>query len=110
MDQPASTLEELIEAQEVAIVSGIDRAIDDLLALVQAMLPGARRALRDGASATAGDREDLEDLRAAVAGLDTMMNDSPTFQLTARPAGAPTPAGGRLMGGHGGSDHPPQQA
>ena len=60
--------------------SRLDRAIDDLLALAQAMLPGARRALRDGASASAGDREDLEDLRAAVAGLDTMMNDSPTFK------------------------------
>ena len=48
---------------------------------VQAMLPGARRALRDGASASAGDREDLEDLRATVSDLDTMMNDSPTFQL-----------------------------
>jgi hypothetical protein len=61
--------------------SSIDRAIDDLLALVQAMLPGARRALRDGASASAGDREDLEDLRSAVAGLDTMMSGSPSFQL-----------------------------
>jgi hypothetical protein len=61
--------------------SSMDRAIDDLLALVQVMLPGARRALRDGDVASAGDREDLEDLRAAVAGLDTMMNDSPTFQL-----------------------------
>jgi hypothetical protein len=61
--------------------SNLDRAIDDMLALVQAMLPGARRALRDGASASAGDREDLEDLRATIADLDTMMNDSPTFQL-----------------------------
>ena len=61
--------------------SSIDRAIDDLLVLIQAMLPGARRALRGGDAATAGDREDLEDLRATIAGLDTMMNDSPTFQL-----------------------------
>jgi hypothetical protein len=59
----------------------MDRAIDDLLALVQVMLPGARRALRDGDVASAGDREDLEDLRATIADLDTMMNDSPTFQL-----------------------------
>ena len=74
-------LERLIEAQEGTSMSNIDRAIDDMLALVQAMLPGARRALRDGASASAGDREDLKDLRSAVAGLDTMMSDSPTFRL-----------------------------
>ena len=61
--------------------SSMDRAIDDLLAPVQVMLPGARRALRDGDVASAGDREDLEDLRATIADLDTMMNDSPTFQL-----------------------------
>ena len=58
--------------------SSMDRAIDDLLALVQVMLPAARRALRDGDVASAGDREDL---RATIADLDTMMNDSPTFQL-----------------------------
>jgi hypothetical protein len=81
MAQQITNLEKLIEAQEAPSTSSIDRAIDDMLALVQAMLPGARRALRDGDGASAGDREDLEDLRAAVAGLDTMMNDSPTFQL-----------------------------
>jgi hypothetical protein len=69
MDQPTS-LEKLIETREVASLSNLDRAIDDMLALVQAMLPGARRALRDGASASAGDREDLDDLRATVADLD----------------------------------------
>ena len=81
MAQQITALERLIEAQEAPSTSNLDRAIDDMLALVQAMLPGARRALRDGASASAGDREDLEDLRATVADLDTMMNDSPTFQL-----------------------------
>jgi hypothetical protein len=79
MGQSSSALENLIETRGVASTSNLDRAIDDMLALVQAMLPGARRALRDGSAASAGDREDLEDLRASVAGLDTMMNDSPTF-------------------------------
>ena len=81
MGQQITNLEKLIEAQEAPSTSSIDRAIDDMLALVQAMLPGARRALRDGDVASAGDREDLEDLRATIADLDTMMNDSPTFQL-----------------------------
>jgi hypothetical protein len=47
MNQPITNLEKLIEAQEVVSTSNLDRAIDDMLALVQAMLPGARRALRD---------------------------------------------------------------
>ena len=81
MGQQITNLEKLIEAQEAPSTSSIDRAIDDMLALVQAMLPGARRALRDGDVASAGDREDLDDLRATIADLDTMMNDSPTFQL-----------------------------
>ena len=79
MGQSSSALEKLIETRGIASTSNLDQAIDDMLALVQAMLPGARRALRDGASATAGDREDLDDLRATVSDLDTMMNDSPTF-------------------------------
>ena len=33
-------LEKLIQAQEAPSTSSIDRAIDDMLALVQAMLPG----------------------------------------------------------------------
>ena len=61
MAQQITNLEKLVEAQEANDASSIDRAIDDLLALVQAMLPGARRALRDGDASTAGDREDLED-------------------------------------------------
>jgi hypothetical protein len=81
MAQQITNLEKLVEAQEANDASSINRAIDDLLALVQAMLPGARRALRDGDASTAGDREDLEDLRSAVAGLDTMMSGSPSFQL-----------------------------
>jgi hypothetical protein len=81
MAQQITNLEKLVEAQEANDASSINRAIDDLLALVQAMLPGARRALRDGDVASAGDREDLDDLRATIADLDTMMNDSPTFQL-----------------------------
>ena len=85
MAQQITALEKLIEAQEAASTSSIDRAIDDMLALAQAMLPGARRALRDGAFASAGDREDLEDLRAAVA--DARYDDErqPDIPTHARP-------------------------
>ena len=52
MDQQITDPEKMIEAREAANTSNLDRAIDDMLVVVQAMLPGARQALRDGASAS----------------------------------------------------------